>query len=513
MDVAILQRIAVELDELLVGGFVNKIHQPLPRDIVLRIRAPREGEKKLMISADPALGRIHLTEMRIANPPRPPRFCAFLRAHFQGSKIAAVRAAADDRVIRIVGTRGPEGERTSKELILELLGRDSNILLIDGASHTILDCLHRIPEKETGRRIVVPGGEYVPPPPRAGVHVTSHCLPESQELVPAIGQGPKGKKRLIWGKASQGEEVFPSMNAAADAFFRPRLESTMLDALRREFAAPLKRRLKSLERRVQKICADSDRLKQLVQRQDDGELLKGNLHKIKKGMESVEVQDWSTGSVRAIPLDPSLSPVTNMERIFKKAAKGKRGEQKVLERLTVTSEETRALKDILYYVETAPDIAELERVASDYVFHATTPKKDSSRQPPKGVPHESTPYHRFPLDQDRAILVGKSAAGNDLLLRRKAKTGDFWLHVKDFPGAHVLLPSDKGNPPSREETAYAAACAVHFSKARDKGKVEVIVAHCADVDALRGGFKGQVRVRKHRTVLSDGLLAQQPWPM
>ncbi len=221
MDVATLQRIAEELDELLVGGFVNKIHQPLPRDIVLRIRAPRGGENKLMISADPALGRIHLTEMKIPNPPTPPRFCAFLRAHFQGSKIAAVRAAADDRVIRIIGTRGPEGERTEKELILELLGRDSNILLIDALSHTILDCLHRIPQKETGSRIVIPGEEYVPPPPRVGVQAPRTHPPEGRDLVPAIGKGPKGKKRLVLGAVSGEDEVFPSMNAAADAFFRP----------------------------------------------------------------------------------------------------------------------------------------------------------------------------------------------------------------------------------------------------------------------------------------------------
>jgi predicted ribosome quality control (RQC) complex YloA/Tae2 family protein len=511
MDIPILQKIAVELDELLVGGFVNKIHQPLPRDIVLRIRAPRGGEKKLMISADPALGRIHLTEMKIANPPTPPRFCAFLRAHFQGSKILAVRAAADDRVVRIVGSRGPEGERTEKELILELLGRDSNILLIDGSSHTILDCLHRIPQKETGSRIVMPGTEYVPPPPRAGVQAPQSLFPESGDLIPAVSEGPKGKKRLVLGPMSKEDEVFPSMNAAADAFSRPKLESAMLEALRRELAAPLKARVKSLERRMQKIQADSDRLKQLVQRQQDGELLKGNLSRVKKGMDSIELQDWATGNGRVISLDPALNAVTNMERIFKKAAKGKRGEQKVLERQRVTLEEKRAVEDILYYVGTATDIAELESVTSDY--HVPGPKKDASRHTHKVSPQESTLYHRFPIAHDRAILVGKSAAGNDFLLRRKAKTGDLWLHVKDFPGAHVLLPADKRNPPSREETEYAAACAAHFSKARAKGKVEIIVASCADVEALRGGFKGQVRVKKHWTVMSDGLLAQQPWPM
>ncbi len=171
----------------------------------------------------------------------------------------------------------------------------------------------------------------------------------------------------------------------------------MLEALRREVAAPLKARVKSLERRMQKIQMDSDRLKQLVQGQLDGELLKGNLNRIKKGMDSVELQDWTTGSARVITLNPALNPVTNMERIFKKAAKGKRGEQKVLERQRITLEEKKAVEDILYFVETATDITELENVTSDYAIHASAPKNDLSRHAPKGSPQESTLYHRFPL--------------------------------------------------------------------------------------------------------------------
>jgi len=77
MDLAILQKVALELNEILPGGFINKIHQPLPREIVLRIRVLGGGEKMLVLSSDPKLGRIHLIDLKIPNPPRPPRFCAF----------------------------------------------------------------------------------------------------------------------------------------------------------------------------------------------------------------------------------------------------------------------------------------------------------------------------------------------------------------------------------------------------------------------------------------------------
>jgi predicted ribosome quality control (RQC) complex YloA/Tae2 family protein len=301
------------------------------------------------------------------------------------------------------------------------------------------------------------------------------------------------------------------MNEAANAFFRPRLESAMLEALKRELAAPLKTRAKSLARRMQKIQADADRLEHLVERQYEGELLKSNLGRIKKGMESIEVQDWGTGEARVVRLDPALAPVANMERIFQKAAKGKRGEKKVLERQGVTLEEKRAVEDMLYYVETATDVAQLESAASDFRADATETRKQVSHKVRPDARGESSLYHRFVVAGDRTILVGRSAAGNDFLVRRKAGPGDWWFHAKDYPGAHVLLVASRNQERSGEETAFAAAAAVHFSKARNKGKVDVIVARCSDVETVRGGFKGQARVKKHSTVLSDGVIDSPPW--
>jgi predicted ribosome quality control (RQC) complex YloA/Tae2 family protein len=374
-----------------------------------------------------------------------------------------------------------------------------------------LDCLHRIPQKETGTRVVMPGAPYEPPPPRVSAGILQPAATDGCERHPAIVTGPKGKKRLIFSSEAAGSDVFPSMTDAADAFFRPQLESAMLEALKRELAAPLKARVKSLERRMHKIQADADRLKHLAERQYEGELLKSSLSRIKKGMEAIEVQDWATGNPRVVRLDPALAPVANMERIFLKAAKGKRGEKKVLERQIVTLEEKRAVEDMLYYVESASDVAHLEQVVSDYTTGSVAPKKGMPAKAQKDAPRESILYHRFPIHGDRAILVGKSAAGNDFLMRRKARPGDWWFHVKDYPGAHVLLPAGRMVERSGEETARAAACAVHFSKARDRGKVDVIVAQCSDVETVRGGFKGQVRIKKHATVLSDGLLDAPPW--
>lgn len=504
MDLAILQKIAQELDELLRGRFITRVHQPLPRDIVLRTRARSGPEIKLMISADTALGRIHITDLKIPNPASPPRLCAFLRAHFQGARIVRVESAPDDRVVRIVAQKGPEPERVERELILELLGRDSNIILVDRATNRIMECLHRLPEKEAGLRAVLPNLEYSLPPKREGRAVTEGERAGIGAASPGITTGPTGKKRLTLNASPDADEIFPSMNLAADAFFKPLLESALTEAFRNELYAPLGKRIRAFDRRIAKIQQDALRLSEFRDRQEEGEFLKANLSKIKRGMTSIEVTDWETGGTRTIALEPSLGPVANMDRIFKKAAKGRRGEKKVIERLERTAEEKRALEDLLYFVQDARDIETLELIA-DEIPKPKAARIEPSRSQSRAAKPESALFHQFKTPDGRDALVGRSARGNDFIVRNKARKGDLWFHVKDFPGAHVLLPAQSGHPPSKEDKEFAAGLAAHFSRARGKGRVEVIIADAGQLERPKGSLPGQVIVKRYETMLSEGL--------
>jgi predicted ribosome quality control (RQC) complex YloA/Tae2 family protein len=499
MDLSVLKKIAEELNRELAGGFINKTHQPLPRELVLRIRGQWSGEKKLVISADPQLGRTHLTGLRIPNPPSPPRFCAFLRAHLQGARIEAISCLADDRVISISAGRGPADKRSNMILILELLGRDSNIVLVDAATNKIMDCLHHIREKESSSRLMLPGLEYQPPPTNPNLERPSESVPGAA-CVPGVVTDPRGKRRLVAdvGSAQGNAEVFPTMNAAADHFYGEKLKSLLLESYRRTVAAPLVSRIKSLDRRLAKIKDDSQRLRIYVRMQDDGELIKANLYKIKKGMTSIEVEDW-VGEKRTVKLDPTLDPIGNMNRIFKKGAKGKRGKKIVEERLETTAEEKRAIEDLLYFVEAATDVDELDSLSAEFLPANHTAKNSRGREQEKAA----EPFFRFSAPSGATVLVGKSGRGNDALLRSKASKQDLWFHVKDYSGAHVVLSSQKG-PATSEDLDFAASLAVDHSKAQGKGKVEVIVATVGDLSRAKGAQPGQVKVRKFKTVVSAG---------
>ena len=217
-------------------------------------------------------------------------------------------------------------------------------------------------------------------------------------------------------------------------------------------------------------------------------MLKANLRSARKGMETLAVYDWNTQQERVLKLDPTLGPVANMERIFRRAAKGKRGKGIVEQRLEETLAEKRALEDLLFFVEESRDVEELERMAQWAVGLSrgrTSPDKGGNRSESS---RESSLFRELRTRSGRRVLVGKSGKGNDFLIRRKAQKGDLWFHVKGMPGAHVLLPERRKDPASMDDMEYAAALAVEYSKARRGGKVEVMVADTADLKRPKGAL-------------------------
>jgi predicted ribosome quality control (RQC) complex YloA/Tae2 family protein len=278
----------------------------------------------------------------------------------------------------------------------------------------------------------------------------------------------------------------------------------LLEGYRRELSARVKARIHSLDRRIKKIGEDAERLRKLAARQEEGELLKANLGRVKRGMDRIVVQDWETGSDRAIILDPAVAAVGNMERIFKKAAKGKRGEKISHQRLAETLEEKRALQELLFFVEDAQDVTELNSLASEIPESRGSAKSPISPGKHSDRTAAAPLFREFRSPSGRVILVGKSGKGNDILLREKARKGDLWFHVKGMAGAHVLLPVRAKEPPPAEDKERAAALAVHFSSARGRGKVEVMVADVKDVTRPKGAEPGRVAVRSYVTIYSEG---------
>lgn len=156
--------IVSELKPALVGGRIDKIHQPVADEIRMTIRGLGNGAKKIIISANSAHPRIHLTESTRENPMTAPLFCMVMRKHIAGGKIVDICQPNFERIIILrVESANEMGDITTKNLILEIMGKHSNLILTD-ENGKILDSIKRVTHEKSSVREVLPGKEYVFPP-------------------------------------------------------------------------------------------------------------------------------------------------------------------------------------------------------------------------------------------------------------------------------------------------------------------------------------------------------------
>ncbi|MBW7460048.1 NFACT family protein, partial [Paenibacillus sepulcri] len=147
-----------------IGSRIHKIHQPTDHDLVFQIKG-RGSNSKLLLSANPTYPRVHWTEQSFLNPTQAPMFCMLLRKHCESGLIEDVRQIDNERIIHIdIRQRDELGDISLKTIIIEIMGRHSNIILIDAATRIIHDGIHHVTPAISSFRIVMPGAVYAAPP-------------------------------------------------------------------------------------------------------------------------------------------------------------------------------------------------------------------------------------------------------------------------------------------------------------------------------------------------------------
>ncbi|QJD83481.1 Rqc2 family fibronectin-binding protein [Cohnella herbarum] len=147
-----------------VKARIHKIYQPTDNELILHIRG-QGVNGKLLLSAHPSMPRIHWTEQPWANPQEPPMFCMLLRKYCEGGVIEAVRQVGLERIVEIdVRHRDELGDSSFKTIVLEIMGRHSNLILLDPATGIIHDGIRHVTPAISSYRVVLPGSAYVSPP-------------------------------------------------------------------------------------------------------------------------------------------------------------------------------------------------------------------------------------------------------------------------------------------------------------------------------------------------------------
>ncbi len=527
-----------ELQQL-VTGRISKVHQPNQLELLLHIRAQGKNHK-LLISIHPSYSRIHLTAEPNVNPSEPPMFCMLLRKHIEGGVITEISQYGMDRLIMLkIKAKNEIGDDIERELHVEMMGRHSNVILIDAERTMILDSLKHLPPSVNSYRTILPGQPYIFPPAQEKkdpyTAVAELAQTDSTEIVNQfLGFSPLNARELahrlkiaeikpettqsFLADFSNSEPTGYYVEHEGKSFFSAssltHIEenglqfSTLGELLDRVYYAKAERdRVKQqagdLERWLQnEISKLKLKLKKLKKEQDqaekrdvlqlNGELIMANLHRIKKGMKEIEVDNYYNDKKVTITLDPRKTPIDNSQRYYSRYQKAKIAVVKTQEQINKTVEDIEYFETLMSQVQQAgiSDIEEIREELAEQGFMKA--QKSKKKKKPTKPTVES-----YVSSTGTSISVGKNNKQNDYVTFKVATKSDTWLHTKDIPGSHVIIHD---NHPDEATILEAATIAAYFSKARGSSSVPVDYTEARHVKKPNGSKPGFVTYFEQKTV-------------
>jgi predicted ribosome quality control (RQC) complex YloA/Tae2 family protein len=450
-----------ECAPVLAGGWIQKMYQPTDRTVVLEIRTPGRTHR-LLISCCPDTARIHITTTAFHNPPTPPPFCQFLRAHLQGACIDRIEQLHGDRIVQLALT-AKEGPYS---LVAELTGKTSNLLVLDEAGRVRRDL-------KGGKDLV--GQLYVPPPHSQRERGAADQARFSQDLP---------------------ESPFP-LSAAIETHYRTTEGVSIVETARNTRAGILRKSIKKLRRRIEAWHEDLAKAEKYKTYDRYGELIKANLGTIRKGQPDVAVVDYFDEELPTltIPLDQAKTPHGNMDDYFRKHRKRLAAERELRPRIGEGERELEALKGELTTIEqgTWQPPEKPSQIAQTTIRQREGRGKGRQEQ-------RQGPFRRFTSSDSLAIYVGRNARENDELTFGFAKSDDLWLHARGTPGSHVVVRMEKGSDPPPETIRDAAMLALLYSDLKKSGKGDVIYTRRKWVKKAKGQAPGAVIVTQEKSL-------------
>ncbi len=442
------------LEELrLEGSFLQAVVQPSFDTIAFHLYKGARGESTgaespavsvtLLVCLAPGVCRLHETRRAVPKSEKPLRFMEFCRSRLRGSRVVSVRQLDSNRIVEMILSRGDE--RFS--MYIRLWSGAANIIVTDSAG-VILDVFYRRPKRNE-----ITGESWTPEPPQ-----------------------PKQQEDRVWVvRDLPGEGAF---NHKIDRWYAEHAQTLSREALieeaRRRFdtrSVRIKTALVRLEKKREEFL-HADRWRK------QGDLLTANLWAIKPGMDTIEVADWETGGVVLIPLDPLLKPQDNAARYYEKYRKAVSGLANLEEDIASSR---RTLESL------ASELASLESELNPLIIQKALRKQNRPRQQIE----KKYPGLCFTVD-GWTILVGRTAAENDELLRRHVKGFDLWLHTRDWPGGYVFIKNRPGKTFPLEIMIDAGTLALFYSKGRKAGSADLYYTRVKYLRRAKGAPRGTV---------------------
>lgn len=549
-DGVVTKAVTYELQDELTNGRISKIYQPTATELVFTIRNKRKNHT-LLLSIHPTYARFHLTDDKYANPQEPPMFCMLLRKHLSGAIVESIEQNDLERIVTFhLKTIDEIGDSSRKTLVLELMGRHSNVIFLNEDQTHIIDSLKHISATQNRYRTILPGYEYIPPPPQekqnplkingmdfikkidfnAGqidkqiVQTLSGVSPFiAREIVsraslgdvsayekaflsfqtevnqahfnPIIYEGIREDFHVIEvGYLDGDKRSFESTNEMLDQFYSGKAERDRVKQQARDLDRFLKNERKKNERKLKIHENTIKKARNAAKYQRRGELLTAHMHLVKQGDPSVTVQDYYDPDQKevTIPLQTDKTPSENAQAFFTRYRKLENSKKIVAREIRRTKQEILYLEQLIQQLMIAreSDIEEIRDELRDggYLRKQRRSKRKQSKRP---KPEEFISSEGIP------IFVGRNNKQNEYVTQRLAHRNDMWLHTKDIPGSHVIIRSHE---PSDQTIQEAAELAAYFSQAQQSASVPVDYTLIRHVKKPNGAKPGYVTYDNQKTL-------------
>lgn len=555
LDGIVVRALVHELQRC-VGARIHKIYQPTDNEMVWHIRG-QGVNGRLLLSAHPSMPRLHWTEQAWENPPEPPMFCMLLRKYGEGGVIEAVRQIGMERIVQFdIRHRDELGDYSLKQVAIEIMGRHSNLVLLDPATGTIHDGIRHVTPAISSYRIVLPGVAYVAPPsqdkkdpltetiegfeeamaasgatgsdaswiPGAYTGISALVAKELQARAessgarlltvfaalmaqlaehryePSIVLTPDGKTHFsaIALTHLDGQTVtYDSIHACLDGYYRDKASRDLVRQRTSDLSRFLTNETAKNEKKLVKLKETLEEAEEADGLRKIGELLTAQLHLLSKGDKKADIVDYydENQAMIAVTLDPLLTPNENAQRYFRKYNKLKNSRSVVLEQLEATETELVYLASVLQGLETATpaDIEEIREELIEQGYIRARGLKRGFRRKKKDRPALLV----YTSSEGVPIYVGKNNTQNDYVTNKLASPTDTWLHTKDIPGSHVLIRAQTYGEQTLREAATIAA---YYSKAKQSSNVPVDYTRIRNVRKPNGAKPGYVTYEGQTTM-------------
>ena len=544
MDVTSLKAVLAEWRTCLLPSRFEKAQQASPHSIQIALRS-LQGCHWLELSWQAEAARVHTI-------PAPPRqgegstLAQQLQHSLRGLALIHLEQPGWERVLKLGFARRPDGP-IARWLVVELMGRHSNLLLLDGEEQVIA-LARQVKPQQSRLRPIGTGDAYGPPPPLPGEPPTASesitswqrrlrllPLPLARALASAYqGISPALVAQLLppgWAERpvdqlseDQWQELWqrwqhwlqqvdsnswqwqvdpttgsyrcwlgaqPAAPLTGQPAAQPASQPPDPLAINRALASYYGSHLER-QQLAQRRHQLTQRLAQATAKESrDGQELQARLDAVPQS-DGLQQQADAYLSQQ----EPSRQCIDTAQKLYKQARKLRRSVAAITPRLEWHQQRLAALEASLTYLEQATSLAEIEALASelDDLLGSERSQKPTNRRQRRQANNQPIQPLQLQSSSGLVLQVGRNHRQNEWIAFQQARRGDLWFHAQELPGSHVVLKASEGLA-SDADLQAAADLAAHFSRGRGNGRVPVVMVPVEGLQRIPGAAAGTVRHR------------------